>query len=93
MGPEIYAEFTAQFGGPGATPETIKSYVEAIRAAGVEHSFISTDTGQTGSNFVPDVLLGAAKALRANGFSEAELDQLFKINPAKILGIPPPASR
>jgi hypothetical protein len=93
LGPEIYAEFTAQFGNPGAKPETVKTYVEAIRAAGVEHSFVSTDTGQAGSNFVPDVLLGAAKALRANGFTEAELDQLFKINPAKILGIPPPSTK
>jgi uncharacterized protein YfaT (DUF1175 family) len=32
-----------------------------------------------------------AKVLRANGFTEHELDLLFKINPAKILGIAPPA--
>ena len=35
--------------------------------------------------------LNAARTLRANGFTERELDLLFKINPAKILGIPPPA--
>ena len=33
---------------------------------------------------------GCAKVLRANGFTERELDLLFKINPAKILGIAPP---
>ncbi|HEU4691932.1 MAG TPA: hypothetical protein VFS23_26400, partial [Vicinamibacterales bacterium] len=38
-----------------------------------------------------DALANAAKALRANGFTERELDLLFKINPAKILGIAPPA--
>jgi hypothetical protein len=91
MGPEIYAEFTAIFGNPGARPEVVKLYVEGIRAAGVEHAFISTDTGQIGTNYVPDVLALAAKTLRANGFTERELDLLFKINPAKILGIPPPA--
>jgi hypothetical protein len=30
--------------------------------------------------------------LRANGFTERELDLLFKINPAKILGISAPAT-
>jgi predicted metal-dependent phosphotriesterase family hydrolase len=28
--------------------------------------------------------------LRANGFTEQELAKLFKINPAKILGLTPP---
>jgi len=90
MGPEIYAEFTSQFGNPNARPEVVKTYVEAIRAAGVEHSFVSSDTGQLNSNWQPDALANCAKVLRANGFSERELDLLLKINPAKILGIPPP---
>jgi hypothetical protein len=91
MGPEIYAEFTSQFGNPGARPEMVKTYVEGIRAAGVEHAFIGTDVGQAGSNFVPDAMLNVAKTLRANGFTESELELLFKINPAKILGLAPPA--
>jgi hypothetical protein len=92
MGPEIYAEFTAgSFGTPTAREATIKTYVEGIRAAGVEHAFVSTDTGQANSMFHPDVLAGAAKVLRANGFTEHELDLLLKINPAKILGLPLPA--
>ena len=91
MGPEIYAEFTSQFGNPGARPEVVKLYVEGIRAAGVEHAFISSDTGQLNSNWQPDALANCAKVLRANGFTERELDLLLKINPAKILGIAPPA--
>ncbi len=90
LGPEIYAEFTSQFGNPGAKPEMVKEYVSQIRAAGVDHAFISTDTGQVGTYYQPDALVNAAKTLRANGFTEAELDQLFKINPAKILGLSPP---
>ena len=92
MGPEIYAEFTSGFGNPNARPEVVKLYVEGIRAAGVEHAFVSSDTGQLNSWWQPDALANAARALRANGFSERELDLLFKINPAKILGIPPPAT-
>jgi hypothetical protein len=87
MGPEIYAEFTSGFGNPNARPEVVKRYVEGIRAAGVEHAFVSSDTGQLNSNWQPDALANAARALRANGFTERELDLLFKINPAKILGI------
>jgi hypothetical protein len=92
MGPEIYAEFTSQFGNPNARPEVLKRYVDAIRLVGPEHSFISSDTGQLNSNWQPDALANAAKALRANGFSERELDLMLKINPAKILGIAPPAT-
>jgi hypothetical protein len=91
MGPEIYAEFTSGFGNPNARPEMVKLYVEGIRAAGVERAFVSSDTGQLNSNWQPDALANAAKTLRANGFTERELDLLFKINPAKILGLPLPA--
>jgi Family of unknown function (DUF6282) len=91
MGPEIYAEFTSQFGNPNGNPEVLKQYIAGIRAAGVGHAFVSSDTGQLGSKFQPDALADCAKALRTNGFTEHELDLLFKINPAKILGLAPPA--
>ena len=94
MGPEVYAEFTSQFGNPNTRPEVVKTYVEGIRAAGVDRSFVSSDTGQVNSNWQPDALANVAKTLRANGFTEHELDLLFKINPSKILGIaPPPETR
>jgi hypothetical protein len=88
FGPGIYAEFTALFGTPNAPPATVKRYVSGIRAAGVEHAFVSSDTGQAGAAFHPDALANAARALRAQGFTERELDLLFKINPATILGLP-----
>ena len=91
-GPEIYAEFTSQFGNPNSRPEVVKLYAETIRLVGPEHSFISSDTGQLNSNWQPDALANCAKLLRANGFTERELDLLLKINPAKILGIAPPAA-
>ena len=89
-GPEIYAEFTSQFGNPNARPDVVKLYLETIRLVGPEHAFISSDTGQLNSIWQPDALANCAKLLRANGFSERELDLLLKINPAKILGIPLP---
>ncbi len=71
----------------------VKQYVEGIRAAGVDHAFVSSDTGQINSVFQPDALAKCAKVLRANGFTEQELAKLFKINPAKILGLTPPPGR
>ena len=92
MGPNIYAEFTSQFGNPGAPAANVtRRYVSGIRAAGVERAFVSSDTGQAGAAFQPDALANAARALRAQGFTERELDLLFKLNPAAILG-PPPAN-
>jgi len=92
MGPEIYAEFTSQFGNPNARPEVVRRYLETIRLVGPEHSFISSDTGQLNSIWQPDALANCAKLLRANGFTEREIDLMLKINPAKILGIAPPAT-
>jgi hypothetical protein len=92
LGPEIYAEFTSQFGNANASPELLKQYASGIRAAGVEHAFVSSDTGQLGSKFQPDALADAAKALRGQGFTERDIDLLLKINPAKILGIAPPST-
>ena len=34
----------------------------------------------------------AARGPRSEGFTEAEFDLLFKINPAKILGLPLPGA-
>jgi uncharacterized protein DUF6282 len=92
LGPNVYAEFTSQFGNANVNPKMLDEYVAGIRAAGVEHAFVSSDTGQLRSKFQPDALADAAKALRKKGFTERELDQLFKINPAKILGLDPPTS-
>jgi hypothetical protein len=91
-GPEIYAEFTSQFGNPNARPEVVKLYLDTIRLVGPEHSFISSDTGQLNSIWQPDALANCAKLLRTNGFAEHDIDLMLKINPAKILGIAPPAT-
>ena len=87
LGPEIYSEHTGNF---ASTPEGLEREIAAIRASGVERAFVSSDTGQANSEFHPDRLARLAQALRGKGFTEAELDLLFKINPAKILGLPPP---
>ena len=88
-----YLEFVSVFARGPRAAETTKEYVEAIRTVGVEQSFVSSDLGQLTTPFPPDGLAMAAKALRANGFTERELDVLFKENPARILGLPVTAPR
>jgi microsomal dipeptidase-like Zn-dependent dipeptidase len=90
-----YLEFVSSFANQEAT---IEENVEVIRAIGPEHCIVSSDRGQgRGEEGHDDVaaltshvegLARAAQALRAHGFSESELDMMFKDNPAKLLGLP-----
>jgi hypothetical protein len=88
-----YLEFVTAFTRQEAT---IKEYSEAIREIGPEHCIVSSDKGQGRGEeghdgpSVPHTagLAEAAQILRKNGFTEAELDLMFKDNPAKLLGLP-----
>jgi hypothetical protein len=87
-----YLEFVTSFTNQEAT---IEEYVEAIRAIGPEHCIVSSDRGQGRGEEGHDApavshvegLATAAQVLRTNGFSEAELDLMFKTNPARLLGL------
>jgi hypothetical protein len=87
-----YLEFVTSF---TSQDETIREYVETIRAIGPEHCIVSSDRGQGRGEEGHDApaashvqgLAGAAQVLRKNGFSEAELDLMFKTNPARLLGL------
>src|SRR5262249_44666240 len=60
---------------------------EAIRKVGPAKCFVSSDSGLPGNNH-PDALALAAKALRGGGFTEKELNMMFKDNPAKLIKLP-----
>jgi hypothetical protein len=68
--------------------ETKTRTVAAIRSVGPNRSFVSSDTGLLGSANHPDSLAQAAKALRQAGFTESELNAMFKENPARLIGLP-----
>jgi hypothetical protein len=62
--------------------------VEAIRLVGPDASIVSSDLGQPGN---PQPAQGFGQfldALRAQGFTEAEIDRMAKVNPARLLGLP-----
>ena len=62
--------------------------IEFIKALGTQNVFIASDSGLVGSPNHPDALAMAAKALRAAGFSEQDLNQMFKQTPARLVGLP-----
>jgi hypothetical protein len=88
-----YLEFVTAF---TRQEETIREYVAAIREIGPEHCIVSSDRGQGRGPEGHDGpaqshiegLAQAAAILRENGFTEAELDLMFKTNPARLLGLP-----
>ena len=61
-----------------------------MKKIGAEHIIVSTDCGQTTNVYPTDCLVLAARGLRANGITQRELDLMYKVNPAKLLGLPPP---
>jgi Family of unknown function (DUF6282) len=61
-----------------------------VKKIGAEHIIVSTDCGQMGNVYPTDCLVLAARALRANGISPREIDWMYKINPAALLGLPAP---
>jgi hypothetical protein len=66
----------------------VDSFLQTIRTLGAAHVIVSTDSGLVGTPNHADALVVAAQRLRKAGFSEAELDLMFRKNPAKVLGLP-----
>ena len=62
-------------------------YAKAIRAVGVEHCILSSDMGQPGNPLHPDGLQLFFEGMRKQGFTQGEIDQMSKINPARLLGM------
>ena len=68
---------------------TKDQFIQMIRTLGPEHCFVASDSGLTGFHNHGDALALSIRVLREAGFSEAELDLLFRRNPAFLVGLPP----
>lgn len=73
------------------TEQGARSAVEMVRKIGAPSLVIGTDCGQMGNPFPTDCIAMAAKALRARGVTDRELNLMLKENPARLLGLEPPA--
>lgn len=63
-------------------------FAAAIRAIGPASCILSSDLGQPGNPLPPDGFAAFIEALRAKGFSDAELDVMARRNPARLLRLP-----
>lgn len=82
-----YIEFTYN-GLIGKSKEfNFPDYARAMRAVGVEHCIISSDMGQPLNPLHPDAMAAFIKGLKEQGISQAEIDQMAKMNPARLLGL------
>ena len=59
-----------------------------IRKVGPESVILSTDMGQVGFPPPPEGLAAYIAELRAQRFTQRELDRMTKENPARLLGLP-----
>jgi hypothetical protein len=72
---------------PGS--DQAQAHVKAIRAVGPEFCILASDLGQANTPLHPDGLLALYQYLKQQGFTEAEIDRMAKVNPAKVLGLKP----
>jgi hypothetical protein len=66
----------------------VTRFAEAIRAVGPANCILSSDLGQAGNPVPPDGFGEFLVALRAKGFTDAEVALMAKENPARLLGLP-----
>ena len=67
----------------------LQKAAEVIHAVGPASMVLSSDLGQANNPLHPDGLLAMYKGLVAHGISVAEIDQMAKTNPARLLGLKP----
>ena len=80
-----YLEFVWVRPGTAAMKET----ADAIRQVGPASCILSSDLGQAANPLHPDGLLSFYQELMKLGITEAEINQMAKTNPAKVLGLAP----
>jgi len=71
------------------TPQfTLKEVADAVHAVGAGSIVLSTDMGQVGIMLPTDGLAAFATGLKAQGITDDEINQMIRINPARLLDLP-----
>ena len=66
----------------------VTGFSDAIRRIDPEFCILSSDLGQKGNPLPADGFAAFLAAIKAKGFSDAEMDRMSRQNPAKLLGLP-----
>jgi hypothetical protein len=64
-----------------------KHVAQAIKEFGAQGLVISSDLGQSANMVHPDGIEVAIGAMKAEGISDADIDQMMRKNPARLLGL------
>jgi len=67
--------------------DTGKSVAQAVKEIGAKSLVISSDLGQSANITHPDGLEVAIAAMKREGISDADIDQMMRKNPARLLGL------
>jgi microsomal dipeptidase-like Zn-dependent dipeptidase len=67
---------------------SVADVANTIRKVGTESVILSTDMGQVGFPPPPNGMAAYIAELRAQGFTQRELDRMTKENPARLPGLP-----
>jgi hypothetical protein len=82
--------FVEFVGGSLAEPDAaarIDRFAQMIRAIGPQSCILSSDLGQKGNPLPAAGFAQFLKAMRGKGFSDAEIGQMARDNPARLLGL------
>jgi len=69
-------------------PARMDRFADAIRKIGPQFCILSSDLGQKDNPLPAEGYAAFLAAMRARGFSEADVDLMSKRNPALLLGLP-----
>ena len=83
-----FIEFAGSSVVPADAAARIDRYADAIRKVGPQFCILSSDLGQKANALPPDGYAAFLLALRARGFTEQEVGQMSRQNPARLLGLP-----
>jgi hypothetical protein len=64
-----------------------KHIAEAVKQLGAKSVVVSSDLGQSANMTHPDGMEAAVAAMRKESISDAEIDQMIRKNPARLLGV------
>jgi hypothetical protein len=82
-----YIEFVYNGLVGGSKQFDFADYAKAIRAVGPEHCILSSDMGQPANPLHPDALVLLFDGLKKQGLSQSDIDQMSKVNPARLLSL------
>lgn len=82
-----FVEFSGGNPTNAAGRQRMGQFAEAIRAVGVDSCILSTDLGQANNPLPVDGFAALLVAMREQGLTVAQVEQMAKRNPAKLLGL------